>query len=107
MSKHHRRSRGRIPSSASAKAPSPRVPSSFSDPSARAEIMQKISATIISLYQSGLISASAALEELRSQGRELGVFSNLTLPGPAAASSVSEESPSPGDVACQAIAHNS
>ena len=39
---------------------------------------------MISLYQSGLISAEAALEELRAQGRELGVFSNLTLPaGPA------------------------
>jgi len=35
---------------------------------------------MISLYQSGLISAEAALEELRAQGRELGVFSNLTLP---------------------------
>ena len=32
---------------------------------------------MISLYQSGLVSADAALEELRSQGRHLGAFANL------------------------------
>ena len=33
-------------------------------------------------YQSDLISAEVALEELRSQGKELGVFANLTLLAP-------------------------
>ena len=64
-------------------APDARIvfePIAATTPAARADIMQKISATMISLYQSGLISAEAALEELRAQGRELGVFSNLTLP---------------------------
>ena len=49
-------------------------------PSARAAILQQLSSTMISLYQSGLVSAEAALEELRSQGRLLGVFANLEAP---------------------------
>ena len=35
---------------------------------------------MISLYQSGLISADAALEVLRTQGCELGAFANLEPP---------------------------
>ena len=46
-------------------------------PSARATILQQLSSTMSSLYQSGLVSADASLEELRSQGKHLGVFANL------------------------------
>ena len=51
-------------------------------PAARAAILQQLSSTMISLYQSGLVSAEAALEELRSQGKLFGVFANLEAPPP-------------------------
>ena len=51
-------------------------------PSARASILQQLSSTMISIYQSGLVSADAALEELRSQGKLFGVFANLEAPPP-------------------------
>ena len=51
-------------------------------PAARAAILQQLSSTMISLYQSGLVSAEAALEELCSQGKTLGVFANLEAPPP-------------------------
>ena len=49
-------------------------------PSARTSILQQLSSTMNTLYQSGLVSAEAALEELRSQGRLFGVFANLQAP---------------------------
>ena len=55
-------------------------PIAATTPAARADILRKISDTVVSLYSAGLISASAALEELRSQGKELGAFSGLELP---------------------------
>ena len=46
-------------------------------PEIRAEILSKVSSTIISLYNAGLISEESALAELKAQGREMGVFSRL------------------------------
>ena len=46
-------------------------------PEIRAEVLSKVSSTIVSLYQAGLISEESALAELKAQGREMGVFSRL------------------------------
>ena len=50
-------------------------------PSERIELLPRFSSTIISLYKSGLISRQTALEELRAQGRELGMFTSLEAQG--------------------------
>ena len=52
-------------------------PIATTTPADRAEILSKFSASMISLYQSGLISRASALEELRAMGKNLGMFANL------------------------------
>ena len=53
-------------------------PIAATTPEVRAEILSKVSSTIISLYQAGMITEESALAELKAQGREMGVFSRLT-----------------------------
>jgi len=52
-------------------------PIAATTPEVRAEILSKVSSTIISLYQAGMITEESALAELKAQGREMGVFSRL------------------------------
>ena len=52
-------------------------PIAATTPEVRAEILSKVSGTVIALYQAGLISRESALAELKAQGREMGVFSRL------------------------------
>ena len=46
-------------------------------PAERAELIDKLSASVISAFTAGLISRREAVEELRSRGAELGVWSKL------------------------------
>ena len=52
-------------------------PIAATTPEVRAEILSKVSSTVIELYRAGLISKESALAELKAQGREMGVFSRL------------------------------
>ena len=52
-------------------------PIAATTPEVRAEILSKVSGTVIALYQAGLITKESALAELKAQGREMGVFSRL------------------------------
>ena len=54
-------------------------PIAATTPETRAEIIAKVTDTVISLYNAGLISAESALEEVRAQGREMGVFGKLSV----------------------------
>ena len=58
-------------------------PIATTTPAERVQILSQLSASVVSLYQSGLISQSSALSELQSMGKELGAFSHLE-PGEAA-----------------------
>ena len=54
-------------------------------PAERAELVQKLSSDVIEAYKCGLLTREEALEELRSRGEELGVY---TKTGPAGHPSV-------------------
>jgi len=60
-------------------------PIATTTPAERVQILSQFSASVASLYQSGLISQSSAFSELQSMGKELGAFSHLE-PGEAARS---------------------
>ena len=55
-------------------------PIATTTPAERVAILSQLSASMVSLYQSGLISRSSALAEMQSIGRELGAFSHLAEP---------------------------
>ena len=44
-------------------------------PAERAELVQKLSGDVIEAYKCGLLTREEALEELKSRGEELGVYS--------------------------------
>lgn len=46
-------------------------------PAERAELVQKISLDVIQAFQAGLLTREQALEELKSRGEELGVYSKI------------------------------
>ena len=48
-------------------------------PAERAELVQKISLDVIQAFQAGLLTREQALEELKSRGEELGVYSKIDL----------------------------
>ena len=54
-------------------------------PAERAELVQKLSSDVIEAYKCGLLTREEALEELKSRGEELGVY---TKTGPAGHPSV-------------------
>ena len=46
-------------------------------PAERAELVQKLSSDVISAFQAGLLTREQALEELKSRGEELGVYTKV------------------------------
>ncbi len=46
-------------------------------PAERAELVQKISVDVIQAFQAGLLTRKQALEELKSRGEELGVYTKV------------------------------
>jgi hypothetical protein len=46
-------------------------------PAERAELVQKLSSDVIQAFQAGLLTREQALEELKSRGEELGVYSKV------------------------------
>ena len=63
-------------------------PIASTTPAERVDIASRLSSTLVSLCSAGIISPASALEELRAQGRELGIFSRLRPPEPAVLQSV-------------------
>jgi phage-related protein (TIGR01555 family) len=48
-----------------------------SSPAERAELVQKMSSDLIQAFQAGLLTREEALEELKSRGEELGVYTKI------------------------------
>ena len=46
-------------------------------PAERAELVQKLSSDVISAFQAGLLTREQALEELKSRGEELGIYTKV------------------------------
>ena len=46
-------------------------------PAERAELVQKMSQDVIEGYKAGLLTREQALEELKSRGEELGVYTKV------------------------------
>ena len=46
-------------------------------PAERAELVQKLSTDVIQAFQAGLLTREQALEELKSRGEELGVYTKV------------------------------
>ncbi len=70
-------------------------PIATATPSERADILSCFSASLVSLYQAGLLSRNAALRELRAMGKNIGMFANpdSTDPGDSLSSSVLPDPP--------------
>ena len=49
-------------------------------PTEKAELVQKLSSDVIEAFKCGLLTKDQALEELKSRGEELGVFTKIDLP---------------------------
>ena len=48
-----------------------------SSPAERAELVQKMTSDVIEGYKAGLLTREEALEELKSRGEELGVYTKI------------------------------
>ena len=46
-------------------------------PTERAELVQKVSADVISAFQAGIISREEAREELKARGEDLGAYAKI------------------------------
>ncbi len=66
-----------------------------SSPAERAELVQKLSADVISAFQAGLISREEAREELKSRGEGLGVYGKIVISPFASAPSTTQSNSLP------------